>query len=152
MSRGGGINPFKWDQMEKLLGSKLPALPSAQQMDMLNDTSWVEDYVQQVLTKSMPVLGSSNKRSAGSAEVFDTHNYVIVKVKMSDQKCSPTVKVRVDQVRFDGMENGTKKIVPLPCHVIPHTSRSSFKDGILQVKMRKKKINKTYYEIPIRYL
>jgi len=154
MSRtSNNVNASKWEQLESLLGSKLPALPSAQQLEMLNDTSWVENYVQQVLSKSLPKLNVSSKakRSQSQAEVFDTHNYVIVKMKLPDQ-LNPTVKVRTDQVRVDGLDNGDKKIIQLPCHVVPKYSRSSYKDGILQIKMRKKKLDKTYHEIPIRYL
>ncbi|MFE5319513.1 Hsp20/alpha crystallin family protein [Paenibacillus sp. NPDC056579] len=154
MSRDDSMNQARWEALESILGSKLPALPSKQQMEMWKDTSWVGDYVEKVLEKSIPKKWGGhepNPSSNHTAEVFETHNYVIVKLKMNDQ-ANPNVKIRTDQIKIEGLVKNKAQIIKLPCHVIPSGSRASYKDGILQIKMKKKKINKSYHEVNVRYL
>ncbi|UQZ87424.1 hypothetical protein SK3146_06721 [Paenibacillus konkukensis] len=143
-------NRSRWEALESLLGTKLPALPSSEHMDLWKDTSWVGDYVQNMLEKSMPKKGMINAFQP-QEEVFQTHNYVIVKINMENNS-NPIVKIRADQVKIDGLRNNKSQIIRLPCHVIPHLSRASYKDGILQIKMRKKKISTAYHEVSVRYL
>jgi HSP20 family molecular chaperone IbpA len=139
-----------WKQMEQFLGTKLPELPSVQKIADWKDTAWVKDYVKEMLEMSMPKAGISRGESA-SSEVFETHNYVIIKLRMPDPG-NPLVRVRTDRVIIETSYKGKKQEIPLPCLVTPRLSRASHKDGILQIKMRKRKLNKTYHEIPIRYL
>lgn len=150
MSSDNNIDKARWEALESILGTRLPALPSKQQMELWKDASWVGDYVGKVLEQTLPKQGAPNHFKP-SSEVFETHNYVIVKMKMHDQ-ANPIVKIRTDQVKIDGISTNKSQTVKLPCHVIPQDSRASYKDGILQIKMRKRKINKTYHEVSVRYL
>ncbi|NHN28295.1 Hsp20/alpha crystallin family protein [Paenibacillus agricola] len=142
----------RWNQLEAMLGTKLPALPTAQDMEPWQDMSWVEGYVQQMLQKTM-----SNSKIPhtlgikGLPEVFETHHYVIIKLKLS-QPNHPIIHVRADRVTIEDSPQLKKQSVRLPCLVLPHHSRASHKDGILQIKLRKRKLNKTVHEIQVRYL
>jgi hypothetical protein len=139
-----------WKQLEALLGTKLPALPSVEKLLNWKDASWVGDYVQHILEKTIPKTGIP-RSSKLFHEVFETHNYVIIKLKMPDPG-NPLVKVRADQVIIESSYKGKKHEIPLPCWVTPRLSRATHKDGILQIKLRKRKFNKTYETVPIRYL
>jgi HSP20 family molecular chaperone IbpA len=86
------------------------------------------------------------------AEVFETHNHVIVKISIS-YEANPIVKVRTDAVKIEGMfDNKKQQLIRLPCLVVPSTARATYKEGILQIKVRKKKLNKSYREVSIRYI
>jgi HSP20 family molecular chaperone IbpA len=146
---GSNSQQTRWEQLEALLGTKLPALPSAQDMAPWTDKSWVDDYVQQMLKKTMPTSGMRGIQ--GKSEVFETHHYVIVKLKLPHPN-NPVVKVRTDQVVIEDNPNVNRQAVQLPCLIIPRLSRASYKNGILQIKLRKRKINKTYHDIFVRYL
>jgi hypothetical protein len=84
-------------------------------------------------------------------EVFETHHYVIVKLKLP-QPNNPIVHVRADRITIEDSPLLKKQAVRLPCLVLPHLSRASHKDGILQIKLRKRKLNKTIHEVHVRYI
>jgi HSP20 family molecular chaperone IbpA len=138
-----------WDTIEKLLAAKLPVLPNDEQMGLLN-TSWVDDYVRQVLDKTMPKQ-EVMPNLGNSSEVFETHYYVVVKVTIS-YEANPLVKIRPDQVKIETSPNHKELIIPLPTLVVPSTARATYKDGILQIKIRKTKFSKSYRDVAIRYL
>ncbi|MBE1446489.1 Hsp20/alpha crystallin family protein [Paenibacillus sp. OAS669] len=144
-------NQSRWEAIESLLGMKLPGLPSDKHLEMWKDTSWVEDYVKQILEKSLPKTSTLKKAANNPSEIFETHHFIIVKMKMADN-ANPIVKIRTDQVKVDGISGNNPQIIRLPCPIDPRGSRASYKDGILQIKMRKKKIDQTYREISVRYL
>ncbi|WP_028550509.1 Hsp20/alpha crystallin family protein [Paenibacillus sp. UNC451MF] len=142
-------NQSRWEAIESILGTKLPNLPSDQHLELWKDTSWVEDYVKHMLEKSLPKRGML--KGVKDSEIFETHHFVIVKMNMANN-ANPIVKIRTDQVKVEGISGSNAQVVRLPCHIDTRYSRASYKDGILQIKMRKKKINKAYHEISIRYL
>ncbi|WP_240417615.1 Hsp20/alpha crystallin family protein [Paenibacillus periandrae] len=151
MSYSSNSSPqSRWKQVEALLGTKLPELPDVSDTSPLTDTSWVDDYVQQMLKKTMPVSGVLS-RYKNKAEIFETHHYVIVKFKLP-QPANPIVKARADRVSIEDSPLVKKQNIKLPCLIIPRLSKASYKDGILQIKMRKRKINTTSYDIYVRYL
>ncbi|MFD0680060.1 MULTISPECIES: hypothetical protein [unclassified Paenibacillus] len=143
--------PSQWHEIETLLGSKLPGLPTSKQMDLLKDTSWIEEYVQNILEKTMPKQGVK-KIVRSKAEVFETHYHVIVKTPISYEN-NPVVKVRTDLIKIEEMlDNKKHQLIRLPCLVVPSTARATYKEGSLQIKIRKKKLNKAYREVSIRYI
>lgn len=142
----------RWNQLEALLGTKLPAMPTAQEMAPWQDMSWVEDYVQQMLQKTMPKNKMPSTLGVNDLpEVFETHHYVIVKLKLPKPN-NPIVHVRADRVTIEDSPKLKRQAVRLPSLVLPHLTRASHKDGILQIKMRKRKINKSTHEIHVRYI
>jgi HSP20 family molecular chaperone IbpA len=147
---GSPSQQARWEQLEALLGTKLPEMPTTQDMAAWKDISWVDDYVQQMLKKTMPRSGMLSGLT-GTAEVFDTHNYVIVKLKLPHPN-NPNVKVRADRVTIEDSPDLKKQSVQLPCLIVPRLSRVSHKNGILQIKLRKRKINKAWHDINVRYL
>ncbi|SFL44479.1 hypothetical protein SAMN03159341_10697 [Paenibacillus sp. 1_12] len=157
MSLGGNSSPqSRWKQVEALLGTKLPSLPETSDMSPLTDTSWVDDYVQQMLKKAMPKSGMLRgiKTIHGiktNTEIFETHHYVIIKFKLP-QPSNPIVKARADRVTIEDKPLLKKQSVKLPCLVVPRSSKASYKNGILQIKMRKRKVDQTAYDVYVRYL
>ncbi|MCU6795421.1 Hsp20/alpha crystallin family protein [Paenibacillus sp. WQ 127069] len=151
MSHSGSSSPqSRWKQVEALLGTKLPELPEVSDTSPLTDTSWVDEYVQQMLKKTMPVNGMLSGLKS-KAEIFETHHYVIVKFKLP-QPANPIVRARADRVSIEDSPLVKKQNIKLPCLVVPRLSKASYKNGILQIKMRKQKINQTAYDIYVRYL
>jgi hypothetical protein len=142
----------RWNQLEALLGTKLPPLPTSEDMAVWQDTSWVENYVQQMLQQTIPKNRMAQTLGMRELpEVFETHHYVIIKLKLP-QPNNPVVRVRADRVTFEDLPKLKRQAVRLPCLVLPHLSRASHKDGILQLKLRKRKLNKTTHEVPVRYI
>ncbi|WP_282941990.1 Hsp20/alpha crystallin family protein [Paenibacillus sp. RC67] len=150
MSRSNN-NQSRWEAIESILGTKLPNLQSDQHLELWKDTSWVEEYVKNILEKSLPKRGQIKSLSKEPSEIFETHHFVIMKMNMPDN-ANPIVKIRTDQVKIEGLSGTNSQVVRLPCHIDPRQSRASYKDGVLQIKMKKKKFNKSYHEVPVRYL
>lgn len=141
----------RWEALESLLGMKLPNFSTDKHLEQWKDTSWVEDYVKNILEKSLPSSSTLKRTTSSPSEIFETHHFVIMKMKMPEN-ANPIVKIRTDQVKVDGLSGSNSHIVRLPCHIDPQQSRASYKDGVLQIKMKKKKINKNYHEVAVRYL
>lgn len=128
-------------------------LPSA--ADLLGSPDWIEKYVRRTISQAIPA--SMAPLPAGvkepSPEVFDTHHFVIVKCKLPRRLKAHELRlfVRPDRVKLDGWPDGPK-IVRLPVPVDPRDCRALCRDGLLQIKLRKKQLNRMYHEVDIRFI
>ncbi|OPH59353.1 hypothetical protein BC351_20815 [Paenibacillus ferrarius] len=143
---------LKWEQVEKFLGQKLPFAENGQ--TFLDNMTWVEGYVQDMLKKAMPGMdsGISAHNSAG-AEIFETHEHVIIKVKIAKAEDPRALQVYVksNQIKLTGFLSGKSQIVKLPTLVMPRTARVSYKQRLLQIRVRKRGLKENYVEAYIRY-
>jgi HSP20 family molecular chaperone IbpA len=146
---------FKWENFEKFFGEKLPLAAREKGQSMLDNMSWVENYVQDVLKRTMPRLDGSASRAAGgsSVEVFETHDHVILQVKLPKEEDPKAIQVFVksNQVKLTGFLKEGNKFIKLPALVAPRTARARYKQRTLQIQIRKRGSRDSYHEAYIRF-
>lgn len=112
--------------------------------------NWVENYVQRIL-KNVP--GVSNTNQALSHEIFQTHHFVFIKIKVPDsiRERDMQVSVSSNQLKIEGLPENQSFVVQLPVLVKARECRASYKDGVLQIKVRKNDDDLDFYNVGIRY-
>lgn len=143
---------LKWEQIEKFLGQKLPFGEKGQ--TFLDNMSWVEGYVQDMLKKAMSGTAVDiSAQTVAPAEIYETHEHVIVKVKLDKDEDPKAMQVFVksSQIKLTGFLNGNNRIVKLPALVLPRTARVVCKQRILEIKIRKRGLKENYQEAFIRF-
>ncbi|SEC50689.1 hypothetical protein [Paenibacillus sp. GP183] len=146
--------PWKWEHFEKLFKQKLPLLEKGH--SLLDNMDWVENYVQDVLKKAMPKIDRGTISGAlenSQFDVFETHDHVIVQVKLHNEENPRALQVFVksNQVKLTGFLKGGTKFIKLPTLVAPRTARASYKSSTLQIQIRKRGRKESYHEAFIRF-
>jgi HSP20 family molecular chaperone IbpA len=146
--------PWKWGNFEKLFDQKIPLKEKGQ--SMLDNMSWVENYIQDVLKKAMPKLGAevtSGTEEGSQFEVFETHDHVIVQVKLHKEENPRALQVFVksNQLKLTGLLKEGTKFIKLPALVAPRTARARYKPRTLQIQIRKRGSKESYQEAFIRF-
>ena len=103
---------LKWEQVEKFLGQKLPFGEKGQ--TFLDNMTWAEGYVQDMLKKAMPGLDASISSSWSIwTEIFETHEHVIIKVKIAKDEDPRAFQVFVksNQIKLTGFLSGKNRII-----------------------------------------
>jgi len=141
----------KSDFVENFLNNKFP-FHSGMDQEILKDTSWIEGYVQDILHNAVPKARRTSPQKIPS-QTFETHQYVIVKLTIPSHIDPGTLMISIgtNLVKIEGLTSSAT-IVKLPCTVVQNSARATFKDGILQIKMRKKTMKQGYHHVNIRFL
>ncbi len=149
------FNLEQWKHFEKTFGEKFP-FPT----EKLNDLSWIEGYVQDVLQKSAPGMAESGvkglpvKAARYRTETFETISQILVKIRVADPKEAESLHVQagVTKLLIDSMRMEQAMTIKLPAPIVPQHTKAIYKDGILHVYMRKKKMNEELHEVYIRHI
>lgn len=145
---------LKWDQIEKFLGEKFPAAAKERAQSFVDNMSWIEGYVQDMLKKTMPAMDAeTSSNDEVSVETFETHEHVITQVKLPKEENPRALQVFVksSHLKLVGFLNGTPRIIKLPSLVLPRTARARYKQRILQIKVRKRGTKEDYHEAYVRF-
>ncbi len=115
--------------------------------------AWVENYVKNVMKQAMPNMDSPSLKHHFHTEIFDTHNNVIVKVHVPDkaQARKLRVKLNLNQVRLEGLPDNKTQTIRLASLVVPESCKAVYRNGILQLHIRKQSAENPYQEIDIRF-
>ena len=153
MSSSDGTN-FDWQQFEKFFGGPIPFMSDTVKKRTTQDFSWIEQYVNKVLERSIPQGNGGGGVNHTDAETFETHHHIIVKVNVPDD--IPTRSIRVwagmNQIKIEGLLRGNPQTITLPKMVDVASARALLKDGVLQIKLRKDSSNDLAQEVPIRFI
>lgn len=139
----------KWDDLERWMeAQKLP-----KGFDVLREPDWVEQFVRKLMTKALPDAADVLPGSAPSAATFETHHFVIVKYKLPPGTLQEDLQlfVKADKVKIQGLPEGGSETVKLPKPVYPRRCRALVKNGVLQVKLRKRADGGKYVSVDIRW-
>ncbi|EFM09911.1 conserved hypothetical protein [Paenibacillus curdlanolyticus YK9] len=146
----------RWDELERWMQEQ--QLPRG--FEALKNTGWIERYVKTMMTKAMPEQMAQSvqtdqaaQQGHSRAETFETHHFIVVKwpLPRGAHPSSLRLLVREDRIRIEGLPGDGKDTVKLPKLVLPRVCKALCRDGILQVKLRKRPVNRQYYETTIRY-
>ncbi|MUT66719.1 Hsp20/alpha crystallin family protein [Paenibacillus sp. NEAU-GSW1] len=139
----------KWDDLERWMeGQKLP-----KGFEVLKEPDWVEQFVRKMMTKALPEAAQAMNGIAEEATTFETHHFILVKFPLPAGTKRDDLKlfVREDRIKVEGLPDNRTETIKLPRPVKPRICRALVKNGILQVKLRKRPGTRTYYETTIRW-
>lgn len=122
------------------------------------DMSWVQDYINDIMKQAMPGQfneGQSSDRShtpkqSSSPEVFETHHYMIARIKVPEDIYPENVKVmfHTNELNIEGIQSRPLQ-VKLPGNGLYKGSKAFYKDHILEIRIPKRS-KERYQEIPIQ--
>ncbi|WP_159887695.1 Hsp20/alpha crystallin family protein [Paenibacillus puerhi] len=146
-------NPYfdmNWKQFEQFFGGKIPFPPAS---SFPGDLSWVEGYIKDIMKQAMPQAEVKSLKHHYHMEVFETHKNVIVKVHIPDQAQARKARVllNVSTLRLEGLPQEKTQTVRLPSLISPATCKAVYRNGILQLHMRKQSAEHPFYEIDVRF-
>jgi hypothetical protein len=152
-SNQDGFLNTQWKQFEQFFGTKFP-FPAQGSSD---DLSWVEPYVQDALSKTLSKSFTETKHHPSAlvkSETFETVTHVIVKINIPEKERAKNTKVHagIYQVRLEEGVGIQKSVIPLPAPVIPESCKAIYKGGILQLHLKKQKVDDRFHEVHIRFL
>lgn len=141
---------FDWKSFEQFFGGKFPL----SQTELNRDTSWVDRVVKDVMAKALPqplemnLLGKQLR-----TEVFETHNNIIVKVYIPDKEQARSIRpfLSMNKLKLEGLENGKSQSVKLTSPIIPKSCKAVYKDGVLQLHVKKLKRNGPMHEVYVQF-
>jgi len=145
-----------WDAFRQWMNEGSPF-----EFDAANeDFRWITDYVDGVVKDALTAAGARGAkrppRRSGrplTYELFQTHHHLIVRFRVPERIKARRLRVfaGVQKLRIEGLPGDAAQTVDLPAFVSPSTCRALFKDGVLQVKLTKRKINDRFEEVFIRF-
>jgi HSP20 family molecular chaperone IbpA len=145
-------DPFDmtWKNFEQFWGGKLPFMPAGYG----EHKSWIENYVKEVLKQAMPSNMNAPGENQVRSETFETHNNVVVKIYIPDRKQAKQVNVLVSEfeVRLENLPNKGKQTIRLNSPVNPSSCKAVYKNGILQLHIRKQAYNDYFKPVDVRFL
>ncbi|MCA0754547.1 Hsp20/alpha crystallin family protein [Paenibacillus sp. N4] len=137
----------KWDELERWMeGQRLP-----KGFELLREPDWVEQYVRKMMTKALPEAAGA-MIGKGMATFSESRHFLQVKIILPEgfEREMLRLMVREDRLRLEGLPGGKTETIKLPKLVKPRICKTLLKNGILQVKLRKRPALKTYHEAVIR--
>jgi hypothetical protein len=146
---------FDWEAFQKQFAGNGFINDSVKEMMTKGNLSWVDDYVQGIVSRTLPKMSPQTEKTIDQlkANVFETHNFVIARIKVSKQADPRKLRFYVanNQLRVDGLAHDNNQFIQLPANVRFRESRAVFKNGIFEIRMPKE-AQKRFKEINVRYL
>ncbi|UVI33286.1 Hsp20/alpha crystallin family protein [Paenibacillus spongiae] len=121
--------------------------------DKLDNFSWIEKYVQDAMKQFLPKPVNINSRTKNyQMEMFETHKNVIVKLHLSEKEArNVSIYTGVNRIRLEGYPENNRKIIKLTTYVVPDSCLAVYKNGILQLHMRKQEIDDYFHEVNVKF-
>lgn len=144
---------MNWKNFEQFFGGKLPFAGPTNLGKDNEPMAWVENYVKDVMKQALPNTESASLKHHFHSEVFDTHNNVIVKVHIPDkvQARKLRVLINMNQIRLEGLPDNNTQTIRLASLVVPGSCKAVYRNGILQLHIRKQGTENPFQEIDIRF-
>nr|WP_150959542.1 Hsp20/alpha crystallin family protein [Aneurinibacillus sp. XH2] len=138
---------FDWKSLEKLFGGPLPFMAEALKQRAQAESSWVENYVKQILKGP----GKIKSQNGLEHELVESQDDLIVKIKIPDHINPRNLKLFVghNSLKLNGL-SAKSRVVRLPKNVIGESAKAVLKKGVLQVRMPKDYEGDFFNEIRIR--
>jgi HSP20 family molecular chaperone IbpA len=151
----GRFNPLQidWEGFQNQLKSENFIQAPKKTIFSNNDFSWLENYIHDMVSESLPRPSKeTNSRSKTKSTIFETHDYIIVKVNLADNIEPEHVKIYhyANQLKLEGLSNGSHTMVQLPAQGRYHGSKAIIRNGILEIRIPKE-TNETYRQIRVRF-
>ncbi len=153
MSQDMNQLPPNWQQFLGMFGDSTGMSMTPSDANW-SDPNWIEQYVQDMVRRSFRGFGmnTSSSSSAGAmpGNTFETHQQVVVKFHVPPNTNLRKVRLYLYTHKLvlegPGSMNHT---VRLPSPVDPMSGKAVYKDGVLQIQMRKRADTDEFHEIAI---
>ncbi|MFD7523596.1 Hsp20/alpha crystallin family protein [Paenibacillus chitinolyticus] len=158
---------LKWEHVEKFLD---------QPQKYIENIKWIEGFVRDVFDRTLPPphmnadiqqtqtqprsqqkgkqqTSSQQPRETVNGDTFETHTDVFVRLKIpkSEDPRSLQVMVKTSHVKILGLTDEPRKLIKLPSPVLPKTAKATYKEGVLQIQVRRRRYKDNYHEAYIEY-
>lgn len=158
MNKFNPLKDFPWERLFKgqnmQNGSELTNIPGI-------DLSWIEGYIQDMMSKAIPnykenagnTAGINSRNTSFNYNIFETHDYMITRVKVPEDVYHKNVRVWFDinQLTLTGLSNNRSETIRLPFKGRYTGSQGYYKDDYLEVRIPKDN-RKNLKEIDVKYL
>ncbi|WP_134700088.1 Hsp20/alpha crystallin family protein [Ammoniphilus sp. YIM 78166] len=145
-----------WKNFEELFKNNFPNM---QPMSGASDVGSIEQYIKNTMDSVFKNgfaqgNGFSNVGPGLRSDVMDTLHHVIAKVYIPEgvDPYQLMVFVNNQSIKLGGFPDQQKHVVKLPFPVVPRNSKAVFKDGILQVRMKKLAMEDQYHEVNVDFI
>ncbi|GLI09957.1 hypothetical protein YDYSG_59900 [Paenibacillus tyrfis] len=157
MSDSKNNNSFfdmNWKQFEQFFNGKLPFPAPSLSGDNGDPVTWVEGYIKDVLNRALPNVEVQALKHHFHSEIFDTHNNIIAKIHIPDKAQARKIRLMLNpyQIRLEGLPDDKTQTIRLASQIVPSSCKAVFKNGILQLHMRKQPIDHPYTDVNIRFM
>ncbi|CAM4234800.1 hypothetical protein [Paenibacillus tarimensis] len=125
-------------------------------LGMFSSADWINEMVGRAVSGSLPkkpsAMNGKMRPSEKQPDVFETHRFVIVKFQLARDTDFSAIRVfvRPDRVKLSGMPEGDLN-TDLPRLVVPSSARALYSSGVLQIKIKKRRMDTGYVEVGIRF-
>ncbi|WP_282935841.1 Hsp20/alpha crystallin family protein [Paenibacillus sp. RC67] len=145
-------NPFSrfdWNQFENYFRGMLPQSSD----DPKNKSHWVEDYVQQILKESIPPGQSYTNVSHYDTEIVETLDHLLLKIMIPDKTQAQKLNVHAadHQVKLEGKDQQAVQWFRLPHPVDPISCKAEYKEGAIQLRMRKRTKEEPFHQVDVEF-
>jgi HSP20 family molecular chaperone IbpA len=140
---------INWNNFKQMFGKDFPfPVP-----DKFDDLTWIDKYVQDAMKQYLPKpLRINTKTHNYRMEMFETHKNVIVKLYLTEAEVrNASVSVGVNSIQLDGIPDYPNKTIKLPAYVDPDSCAAVFKNGVLQLHMRKQVFDDYFREVKVKF-
>ncbi|MCI3923691.1 Hsp20/alpha crystallin family protein [Paenibacillus sp. TRM 82003] len=142
-------NPSDWNPLDGLWGAGGP-----NPMAGTSDFRWINDYVDNIVNDALSQTGGRRPVPGKlPVELFQTHHYVIARFRVPDSVKAHKLRVfaSATKLRLEGLPKDGKQVVALPSAVRSDSAKALYKEGILQIKLLKKRMHERYEEVFVRF-
>jgi|GEM_PF-3579369 HSP20 family molecular chaperone IbpA len=142
-----------WQRFAEYFGDNFPFSAQAS----VGDLSWIEPYVQNILRQTLSRTDANRVEPSFAPwkyELFDTISHVIIKLEIPDKNRARNTRVLAGthQVRLEEGTGVRSTAIPLPAAIVPESGRAFYKEGVLQIQLKKRQREENLQEIRIRFL
>ncbi|MFD0670561.1 hypothetical protein [Cohnella sp. GCM10027633] len=138
-----------WKLVQQWLGRDLP-WKLVEQWDKQGNSSWLNDYVQQMMDRSRQEAKTKAKaKGLRRMDIRKDAKHVAVTLALD-----PEIDLRrlqlfatSDRLRVTGLPNDGKQSIRFPCLVYPRSGRTVVKQGQLVARFRRRPPDKSEYEL-----
>jgi HSP20 family molecular chaperone IbpA len=151
---------FDWDSFQNQFFSE-GVWKQALDNGNIGKLPWVENYVQKMIADIMPAGGTetppakSSKLSSSTYNIFETHNLLIARIKVSEKINPERIRVQVstNKLKLLGLLDGDdeEKVLNLPKNVRMNACSAVVKDNVMEIRMAKQ-TGEQFREIAVKCL
>ena len=131
----------QWDAFEKMMLQAFPFLPKNFTRGGIADSAWLSDVVQNTINRYIDQeMKSKFPHSVFGQtlgyDVFETHRSVIVRIRLPADLDPRELEMAISchKLRIK-LPSGQKQMIALPKAVNPKRVRTTFRDGILELRL-----------------
>lgn len=160
-------NPFDWESFSKKLREQLPDVENKLADTKPLDFSWIHQYVEDVLNRTMPNIRPKQQKSQTKntqetaspqwvqlkPKIMDTITDVIVRIDVPEGLNAKRIRIECNANRMliRVLPQLKPQMIVMPARVLYRRAKAVHKHGVIEVKLPKHPDEETFQTIKINY-